>query len=167
MAAQKIRVFNPNGFNGRKIEEWGDFAADRRIVGKPRESGYNFYTDSTRQLIAGLWICTPGTVRIENFPTDEFCILLEGTVVITDTDGHVVNLGPGDGFIIPKGFNGTWEMRVTVKKYYVIFEDLMSPKLEALKAKFNARSAPAAKKAAKPAARKTVARRKTTRRRAA
>ena len=141
----KIVRFHRGGLNNKKIQDWGDFAADRRLIGRPRESGYNFYTDRTKQLIAGVWECTAGVVSIDGFPTDEFCILLEGSVTITDKSGHAETFGPGDGFFIPKGFVGTWNMPVTVRKYYVIFEDKHSAK-PALKHAAARRTAPAARK---------------------
>lgn len=142
MATLKITRLNKNGLGGKKLQDWGNFAEGRQIVGKPRESGYNFYTDGTKQLISGVWECTAGKVAIKNFPSDEFCILLSGSVIITDAAGKAETFGPGDAFMIPKGFNGTWNMPVTVRKYYVIFDDKMSDKLAKEKAK------PAAKKPA-------------------
>lgn len=165
----KIVRFHRGGLNNKKIQDWGDFAADRRLIGRPRESGYNFYTDRTKQLIAGVWECTAGVVSIDGFPTDEFCILLEGSVTITDKSGHAETFGPGDGFFIPKGFVGTWNMPVTVRKYYVIFEDKLSAKAETAKARPAAK--PALKRAAArrtaPPARKSAARKSPIRKSAA
>lgn len=135
MAPLRITRLNKNGLNGKKLEDWGLFADGRQLVGKPRESGYNFYTDGTEQLISGVWECTAGVVAIKDFPSDEFCILLSGTVIITDAAGKAETFGPGDAFMIPKGFNGTWNMPVTVRKYYVIFDDKMSKKAAKAKAK--------------------------------
>ncbi len=149
--AMKIVRFHKGGLNDKKMQDWGDFAPDRRLVGKPRESGYNFYTDGTKQLIAGVWECTAGMVAIDSFPRDEFCILLSGSVIITDTAGHAETFGPGDGFFIPKGFSGTWNMPVTVRKYYVIFEDKLSAKL--------AKAKPAPKAGQKTTLKRAAARR--------
>jgi hypothetical protein len=151
MATLKICRLERGGLGGKKMQAWGDWAKDRLLAGRPKESGYNFYTDDTKQLIAGVWECTPGMAEIVDFPYDEFCILLEGSVVITDASGHKETYGPGDGFVIPKGFNGTWSMPVTVRKYYVIFEDKLSAKL----AKAAARPA-----AARPAGHRAAGRRK-------
>jgi hypothetical protein len=153
MATLKICRLERGGLGGKKMQAWGDWAKDRLLAGRPKESGYNFYTDDTKQLIAGVWECTPGMAEIVDFPYDEFCILLEGSVVIKDSSGHKETYGPGDGFVIPKGFNGTWSMPVTVRKYYVIFEDKLSAKL--------------AKAAAKPVAARPAGRRAAGRRKAA
>ncbi|MFO0996324.1 MAG: cupin domain-containing protein [Alphaproteobacteria bacterium] len=159
MATLKICRLERGGLGGKKMQAWGDWAKDRLLAGKPKESGYNFYTDGTKQLIAGVWQCTPGMAEIVNFPYDEFCILLEGSVVIADASGHKETYGPGDAFVIPKGFNGTWSMPVTVRKYYVIFEDKLSAKL--------AKATKPVPAGARPAPRRVVARRAASRRRAA
>ena len=156
----KIVRFHKGGLNDKKMQDWGDFAADRRLVGKPRESGYNFYTDGTKQLIAGVWECTAGMVAIDNFPRDEFCILLSGSVIITDTAGHAETFGPGDGFFIPKGFSGTWNMPVTVRKYYVIFEDKLSAKLAKAKPVSKTPLKRAAARSTRPAVRSAAKRRR-------
>ena len=39
----------------------------------------------------------------------EICLLLAGKVRLTDQYGHVDTYGMGDGFVIPMGFEGTWE----------------------------------------------------------
>src|SRR5688572_10090413 len=99
MATLKITRLNKNGLGGKKLQDWGNFAEGRQLVGKPRESGYNFYTDGTKQLISGVWECTAGVVAIKNFPSDEFCILLSGSVIITDAAGKAETFGPGDAFM--------------------------------------------------------------------
>ncbi len=71
---------------------------------------------------AGVWSCSPCTERIDAQPCDEFCQVLEGTVVLTSDDGTVHEFGPGDGFVVPKGWAGTWHMPVAVRKTYVVLD---------------------------------------------
>ena len=40
----------------------------------------------------------------------------------TADDGTVHEFGPGDGFVIPVGWAGTWHMPVAVRKTYVILD---------------------------------------------
>jgi uncharacterized cupin superfamily protein len=50
---------------------------------------------------------------------EEFCLLLEGSVEITpegESQGRVFH--PGDAFVVPGGFRGTWRNIGTVRKYY-------------------------------------------------
>jgi uncharacterized cupin superfamily protein len=45
-----------------------------------------------------------------------------GRVRLTERGGGVEEYGTGDGFVIPAGFEGTWETLEPVRKWYVIFE---------------------------------------------
>ena len=122
MAEQRIVRLDRNGPGGKGLEHWGAFAPDMVMSGAPVESGYNFYTDQSGQYTAGVWECTAGKTRIESFPVDEYCIILAGRVVITDAQGKGEEFKTGEAFVIPRGFNGTWDMPETVRKFYVIFE---------------------------------------------
>ena len=48
--------------------------------------------------------------------------MLEGRVRLTDEHGVAVEYGPGDAFVVPAGFTGTWESLEPVRKRYVIYE---------------------------------------------
>ncbi|KXZ46861.1 hypothetical protein GPECTOR_40g595 [Gonium pectorale] len=51
---------------------------------------------------------------------DEACILIEGEVIITDSDGNSETYVGGQAFILPAGFKGTWETVKPVKKYFAM-----------------------------------------------
>ena len=94
------------------------------VIGEAVEHEHVFHLGApTRgELVAGVWSCSPCTERIDSQPCDEFCQILEGTVVLTADDGTVHEFGPGDGFVIPVGWAGTWHMPVAVRKTYVILD---------------------------------------------
>lgn len=62
-------------------------------------------------LHVGIWEGEPGTLQLTNYPFDEYCLIVAGELVITSTDGPPQVFRPGDSFVIPKGFSGTWEMK--------------------------------------------------------
>jgi len=101
---------------------WGHLENENVIEGDPTETGYNYFTDATGQLTAGVWECTPCTSQFDSYPVDEFCFILNGTVVITDNAGHAETFKAGDSFVIPKGLKCTWHMPEITRKYYVIFD---------------------------------------------
>lgn len=70
-------------------------------------------------LYCGIWQSTPGAWRIA-YDEWEYCRILEGRSVITEEGGEAVTVGPGDSFVIPPGFRGTWEVVETTRKDYVI-----------------------------------------------
>jgi uncharacterized protein len=96
-------------------------APDRLIAGKPEQSVANYFTDPTRQFFAGRWSSTRGKWRVQYSET-EFCHITEGRVRIASGNGRVETFGAGDSFVIPAGFEGTWEVLEDCSKLYAIFE---------------------------------------------
>jgi len=96
-------------------------AADRLIAGDPRQAIANHFTDATQQFFAGTWSSTPGKWRIR-YSESEFCCLTKGRVVLENQSGDRWEFGPGMGFVVPSGFEGTWEVLETCTKFYAIFE---------------------------------------------
>ena len=60
------------------------------------------------KLRTGLWTGDPGAMTMRNYPSDEVCTLIYGKVEITNEDGSVVVLNPGDSVLVPKGWSGAW-----------------------------------------------------------
>ena len=60
------------------------------------------------KLSTGLWTGEPGTMTIRNYPTDEVFTLISGKFEITNEDGSVVVMNPGESGLIRKGWSGTW-----------------------------------------------------------
>ena len=119
--ASVIRL-KSGGPEGVGLPFWGHLENENVIEGDPTETGHNYFTDGTGQLTAGVWECTPCTSQFDSYPVDEFCFILNGTVVVTDDAGHSETFKPGDSFVMPKGLKCTWQMPETTRKYYVIFE---------------------------------------------
>ncbi|MCY1403997.1 hypothetical protein D9M71_191940 [compost metagenome] len=57
-----------------------------------------------------------------NYTEHEYCEILQGVSVIRDQDGNARTVRTGDRFVIPAGFQGTWEVLESCRKVYVIFE---------------------------------------------
>lgn len=130
MTENTIIRLNGNGPERTGLTSWkwpypasGDGESEKVIAGDPVEIGYNYFSNYTGQLTAGVWECTPYTSQIDSYPVDEFCFILSGKVVITDADGRAETFKSGECFVIPKGLKCTWHMPETVRKFYVIFED--------------------------------------------
>ena len=56
----------------------------------------------------------------EPFPYDEFVLVLEGQVTLTHIDGEKQTYKPGDTFLVPKGWLGTWDMPDKYREMIVI-----------------------------------------------
>jgi uncharacterized cupin superfamily protein len=77
------------------------------------------YGDPTGALICGIWRSKPNRLEVD-YKRDEFCLILEGEVHLTDASGQTEIYREGDGFVVPAGFKGVWAMPVAVAKYYVL-----------------------------------------------
>ena len=97
------------------------FDPAKLLSGAPRATVDNRYSDPSQQFHCGTWASTPGRWKV-SYSEHEFCVLLQGRVVLTAEDGAVERFGPGDAFVIPAGFRGTWETVEPVRKLYVIYE---------------------------------------------
>ena len=49
--------------------------------------------------------------------------MLSGRVALTDGSGRTEEFGPGDSYILPRGFEGRFEVLETLRKVYVLFND--------------------------------------------
>ena len=95
-------------------------AADRLLAGQPEQVANNFFTDSTEQFFAGRWESTPGRWKVR-YTENEFCHILSGRVRIEGVQGTKHEFKTGDSFVVPAGFEGTWEVLETTAKLYAIF----------------------------------------------
>jgi uncharacterized cupin superfamily protein len=96
-------------------------ASDRVLAGTPRQRYANHYSDATQQFYSGIWSSTPGKWRIR-YSESEFCCLTRGRVVLENMVGGRWEFGPGAAFVVPAGFEGTWEVVEDCTKFYAIFE---------------------------------------------
>jgi len=95
--------------------------ADRLLAGNPQLQVRNFFTDTSQQFFAGRWSATRGKWRVR-YTENELCVMTAGAVVIESVSGERSTFRAGDAFVIPAGFNGTWEVLEDCAKIYAIFE---------------------------------------------
>ncbi|MEJ0087297.1 MAG: cupin domain-containing protein [Pseudomonadota bacterium] len=96
-------------------------AADRLLAGNPQQSVSNYFSDATQQFHSGTWSSTVGTWRIR-YSESEFCCLTRGRVALENLTGQRWEFGVGEGFVVPAGFEGTWQVIEDCTKFYAIFE---------------------------------------------
>jgi uncharacterized protein len=94
---------------------------ERLISGQPVTRVANYFTDTTQQFFAGRWSATRGKWRVR-YTENELCVMTSGRVVIESESGQRSTFGPGDAFVVPAGFAGTWEVLEDCSKIYAIFE---------------------------------------------
>lgn len=69
--------------------------------------------------LAGYWEGEPGWVRIDDWPYNEVCVVLDGRIAIADSAGARREFGPGEAFVIPVGFSGVWHTLAPTRKIFV------------------------------------------------
>lgn len=110
--------FSPSGPDG-----WGGLPNQQLehaelLKGMPIGLDHAYF--SKPGLRSGIWRCGAYTERYDDYPVDEFMVVLEGEVTLTGDDGASDTYRKGDAFLLPKGFKGTWHQPGPMLKYYVI-----------------------------------------------
>ena len=107
--------------SGERPAEESAPAIDRLLAGNPRQRAWNFFSDPSGQFHAGRWSSTPGRWRVR-YTENELCVMTAGRVVLHGPVGERLEFSAGDAFIIPAGFDGTWEVLEKCSKIYAIFQ---------------------------------------------
>merc|ERR1719195_1762822 len=86
------------------------------VSGNPVTKVYPQYKNPG-DLVCGTWECEPGSWQHNN-KVDEYVMLLEGEMALI-ADGKEEVFKAGGSFVIPAGWQGIWDVRIAMKKYYV------------------------------------------------
>lgn len=97
------------------------------LVENPSETIHTPFTNAQGNVTAGVWECSPCLETHERYGVDEICTVLSGSVTVTGEDGIAQTFGPGDSFVTPQDFKGTWHITETLKKFYMIAEPPSGP----------------------------------------
>jgi uncharacterized cupin superfamily protein len=67
---------------------------------------------------------TPAKTDHRNRPLeyDEFVLVLNGKLVLTEQDGTVHEFTPGEALVVPKGYTGTWEQQGTYRELAIVVQ---------------------------------------------
>lgn len=96
-------------------------APDKLLAGNPHHVVRNYFSDVSQQFHSGVWSSTRGKWRIR-YSESEFCALTRGRVALENLEGERWEFSAGEGFVVPAGFAGTWEVLDDCTKFYAIFE---------------------------------------------
>ena len=78
------------------------------------------FTSDDQRILTGVWECAPCREEIDAYPVHEMMTVLDGSVTVTDAEGHAETYEAGDTFFIPKGAPCTWEITRKMRKFYMI-----------------------------------------------
>ena len=91
----------------------------KKVEGNPTMKTWIEYTSDDESMISGWWEATPGTYHA-SYESWEFVHLIEGQITITPDGGSPNQVGPGDAFVVEKGFKGTWKIEQKALKHFAI-----------------------------------------------
>ena len=121
ISARLMRMFPHAGGDG--LEDWGGLPAADLVSGAPKQRGRYYFNAPDIGLSAGVWDCTAFEGKMGPYSVDEFMMLLEGSVTMTEANGRVTRIEAGESFIIPRGLNCAWKQDGYVRKIFVIYEN--------------------------------------------
>jgi uncharacterized cupin superfamily protein len=125
ISARLMRMFPHAGGDG--LEDWGDIPAADLVSGSPKQRGRYYFNAPDIGLSAGVWDCTAFEAKMGPYSVDEFMMLLEGSVTVTQANGRVTRVNAGESFFIPRGPDCAWKQAGYVRKIFVIYENPAAP----------------------------------------
>lgn len=93
----------------------------RLIAGNALGRDHIYFHRDTSGVRSGIWRAEPYTDFYEDYPCDEFMVVLEGSVTL-ENDGFSETYRKGDAFLVPKGFCGYWKQTEPMLKFYVMID---------------------------------------------
>ena len=76
--------------------------------------------------VVSVYAAGPAVIEVSDpFPYDEFVLVLDGEVTLTNVDGGTQTYKMGDTFLVPKGWLGTWDMPVKYREMIIIETDAL------------------------------------------
>jgi len=80
--------------------------------------------DSSQDKKLTIGVSESEPVEITNtkgYPVDEVMFFAKGGVILTNEDGSITEVGPGDTLTLPKGWKGHWSSPEGYRKIYVVY----------------------------------------------
>ena len=119
-AAPSPVKMNPDSLAGVGLSPGEPFIAPEDILeGNHRPRGDSLFRG--KELIVRVYEDDPATFAITRpFPVDEFVLILNGKLILTDANGKVQEFVAGESLMVPKGFSGTWQMLGNYRELIVV-----------------------------------------------
>ena len=77
-----------------------------------------------KELSVSIFESTPATTdhRTRATDVDEFVYVLSGKLILTEPNGTAHEFTPGQSFVLPVGYTGTWEMQGNYRELVVLMQ---------------------------------------------
>lgn len=103
------------GAGEKVVPVWGPGAASATWS----EAEWRAFGTDESHPYGGAWEGEPGALELDDYPYDELCVMLTGTVALTDRTGARRVFRAGEAFFVPQGFSGIWETVEPATKIFV------------------------------------------------
>ncbi|WP_134500250.1 cupin domain-containing protein [Microvirga pakistanensis] len=107
--------------NGPELlaRDLGDFSPKPTTVTPGQvEASALLWRSADGQVSMGLWECTEGRFTARRDEGNEICHILRGRVTLIHPDSRETDHGPGDLFVLPQGWVGSWVIHERTRKIY-------------------------------------------------
>ncbi len=92
------------------------------ISGTPNDRGVTNFTSEDGRATAGIWACDTYHERVPSYPADELCVVIEGSVTVTEEGHDPCTYQTGDAFVIRRGTSCTWEATGPFRKFFMEYD---------------------------------------------
>ena len=107
-AATEILSLNPASLRGMTLESIPPWPDDMVLSGTNEHRQKILHEG---EFVIALYEAMPATIDVAiPYTYDEYVLVLEGSVVLTSTEGVRQEYQTGDQFLVPRGWTGTWEI---------------------------------------------------------
>ncbi len=123
MTDPQVTRFEPLGPADGGLQEWDPIDPADLEAGSPVQRGHIYHQIDADGYLAGVWDCTPMTMKPGPYPDNELMLLLEGSLTLVLADGTEVTIRTGEPFVLPKGLHCQWKQETYLRKFFMIFGD--------------------------------------------
>jgi len=121
--AQQGKYLNFKNESGKifnyELSQLPDWPTEMKLEGSLKQRQAIIY--NTNELIGLVWKSEPGKILIKDYPYDQVTIILRGKLFLTKSSTKkTIIYRKGDVFVLPRGFNGIWQMKKNYKEFVVI-----------------------------------------------
>lgn len=88
-------------------QDLGEFSPYEPERGDLISRGYDYYYSDDEQFGLGVWESKPGSMVYSDLQYDEVMIVLDGSLVMTQSGGDPEIFSAGEGLVLPHGWSGT------------------------------------------------------------
>ena len=117
-AETEILSLNPASLRGMTLESLPPWPDDMVLSGTNEHRQKILHEG---EFVIALYEAMPATIDVAiPYTYDEYVLVLEGSVVLTSTEGVRQEYQTGDQFLVPKGWTGTWEMPSRFRELIIV-----------------------------------------------